>query len=112
MDCARRVRTIALAVLLQVRVHREGQAINDNHATAGTAVRSDRQHDPILALRVQIGRKEVWRLHNMHIAVDKPEPVFHNALLGTTCMLMRSGASCSPLPQPSLAAWRAGRYYT
>src|SRR6266851_6690114 len=112
MDCAIRVRTIPLAVLLQVSVHREGQAINDNHAAAGTAVRSDRQNNTMLALRVQIGRKEVWRLHNMHIAVDKPEPVFHNALLGTTCMLVRSGATRALLPQPSLAAWRSGRYYT
>jgi hypothetical protein len=37
----------------------------------------------------------------MHIAVDKPEPVFHNTLLGTTCMLVRRAFSCPNQAWPS-----------
>src|SRR5215510_9718912 len=67
-------------MLLQLRVHGQRHADNDHHAAARTPVGPDRENDTVLKFRIEIFRKEVWRLHDMHIAIDKPEPIFHDIL--------------------------------
>jgi hypothetical protein len=71
----------ALAVLLQLGVHRGGQAVDDDRAALGPPVGPDRQDHPVAKLRIQVPLEEIGRLHDVHIGVDEAQVVFHGASL-------------------------------
>ena len=45
------------------------------------AVGVDGKLHPAPEPRIEVPLEQIWRLHDVHVAVDEPEPVFHDALL-------------------------------
>ncbi len=72
---------VPLAVLLQLGVHGRRQAVDHDGAPLGATVGAERQADAAPEGRIEIRREEVRRLHDVHVAIDEPEPVLHDVLL-------------------------------
>jgi hypothetical protein len=70
----------ALPMLLQLGVHGCRQVVNDDRASLRAAIHSNRQDDPAPVPRVQVPLKQVWWLHDVHVAVDEPKAVLHDDL--------------------------------
>jgi hypothetical protein len=66
--------------LLHLGVLRRRQTVDHDRAAARPAVGADLEHDAILEARVQIALEEVHRLHDVHVAVDKPQAILHRVL--------------------------------
>ncbi len=69
----------ALAILLQLGVHRGGQPVDDDRAALGPAVGPDREDHPVAELRIQVPLEEIGRLHDVHVRIDEAEVVFHGS---------------------------------
>src|SRR5215470_11328546 len=81
LGAVRGARLAALAVLLQLGIHCCGQAVDDDGAALGPAVAGDGQEHPAPEPWIEVLLEKIRRLHDVHVAVDEPEPIFHDALL-------------------------------
>jgi hypothetical protein len=67
-------------MLLQLSVHGCWQVVNDDRASLRPAIHSNRQNDTAPVPRVQVPLKQIWWLHDVHVAVDEPKAVLHDDL--------------------------------
>src|SRR5262245_59751770 len=77
----RDTRAIALPVLLHLGVPRGGQTVDDDRPPPRPAVGAHLEQDTVLEPRVQVAIEEVHRLHDVHVAIDELQAVFHPVLL-------------------------------
>jgi len=71
---------IPFAVLLELGVLRRRQTVDDDRTPPRPAVGAHLEVHTVLEPRVQIAVEEVYRLHDVHIAVDEPKAVLHRVL--------------------------------
>src|SRR5260370_3870206 len=70
-----------LAVLLQLGVHGGGQAVDDDGAALRAPVGADGQAHPAPEPGLQVFLEKIRRFHDVHVAVDEPEPILHDPSL-------------------------------
>ena len=68
-------------MLLQFVIQRRWLAIDHNHAPFQFSLRIHGQYDAVSELFIQIFIEKVDRLHNVHVAVDKTQSIFHGRIL-------------------------------
>src|SRR5262249_39114642 len=81
LGAVRGARLAALAVLLQLGIHRGGQAVDDDGAALGPPIGADGQLHSTPEPRIEVLLEQIRWLHDVHVAVDEPEPIFHDPLL-------------------------------
>ena len=92
-----------LAILLQLGVHGGVQAVDDDGAALRAPVGADGQAHPAPELGLQILLEKIRRFHDVHVAVDEPEPIFHDASLEWLCAALTPMTATCPMPAILLA---------
>src|SRR5215467_13681392 len=59
--------------------------------------------------RIEVPLEQIWRLHDVHVTVDKPEPILHDTLLAWLST-SRAPLTCTPRPSGILLGRRLIRY--
>src|SRR5262252_3680833 len=59
--------------------------------------------------RIEVPLEQIWRLHDVHVTVDEPEPILHDTLLAWLST-PRAPLPCTPRPSGILLGRRLRRY--
>src|SRR5215467_3204308 len=59
--------------------------------------------------RIEVPLEQIWRLHDVHVTVDEPEPILHDTLLAWLST-PRASLPCTPRPSGILLGRRLRRY--
>ena len=67
-------------VLLQLGVLRRREAVDHDRAAPRLAVGPDRRRHAVLEPWIQIPLEQIHRLHDVHVAIHKPQSILHATL--------------------------------